>query len=363
MPDLVLFPRINRTTGSVVKLVSALLVACMPVFAIDDAFAHGVTLKTRHGQSTDSAFHKSFLLPWAHKIHEESSGKVNLLIAQGDSSSDDSATLFQMVKDRTADIVWLNVAGPTADFPRFSVFSLPLADSQSEGASRALWAYADEYDLAFREFSKMRLLAVSRHDAPLFHMRDKKIASLSDLAGTRIAIPNSETSHLLIQLGASPVVMPLPAMRDALATAKIDGVLLSWSSLTALKLEDLLKTHSALPAGAPLPYAEVSALVMNRDAYRSLGDDLKQAMKNNSGAETSALLGRVFATSAAGARQRAADRGDTVTVLPAEELPKWQIVTGTAIEKRIAELEERKLGGKNLVKKARTLLSEFGAAK
>jgi TRAP-type C4-dicarboxylate transport system substrate-binding protein len=339
------------------------IAAIVTALSVGNAFAHGVTFKTHHALPADSTVQKNFLEPWARKIHDESGARINFLISADDPANGVYARLFQMAKDRKVDVVWLDLHDAATDFPRFSVFGLPLAANSSEGSSRALWAYVDVNDLGFREFGKLRVIAASRHDAPLFHMRSINIESLSDLNGSKIAIPNPDSAALLAAAGASPIFTPKSSIGEALSGGKVDGALLSWSSLATLKLEELVKTHTGFPAGAPSPYAETSVLLMNRGAYRSLADDLKQAVGRNSGSDASAWIGTVFDDGAARARQRASGRGDAINVLPADDLARWRDAVKAVVDDRIRNLDERGLKGKSLIDKARELITEYDPVK
>jgi len=327
-----------------------------------DVSAHGVTLKYQDGEPADSAFTRNFLQPWAHRIHEDSRGRINLLIAPADPANANT-DLFQAVMDRGADIVWLNLPAPAATFPEFMVFATALEGATSAGSSQALWTWADTNELAFREFKEMRILAVARHDAPWFHMRDNALSSLSDLKGANIAIPTADAATFLRQLGASPVVMTGPAISEALAKNSVDGVLLSWSSLAALKLEKLVRAHSEAPAGAPWPYAELSVLLMNPEAYRGLADDLKQTIRANSGNDVSALIGKTVDEAALAARTRATERGDTIIMLPESDLGKWRDATTAAVNERVAALDALGLKGEKMMSRARALIVQYDPAR
>ena len=332
------------------------------LFAVaGNAFAHGVTFKFQHAQAADSALSTQFLDPWAKKIHDDSRGRVSLLITPQDQHAT-GTELFQVVLERTADIVWLDLQQPAVSFPIFGVFGLPLAGTTAEGSSRALWTWTDINDLGFREFKELRVLAAARHDTPVFHMREKAVSSLSDLKGARIAIPTADAETFLTGLGASPVVISGIAMRDALAQSSVDGALLSWSGLAALELEELVKAHSSAPVGAPWAYAELSVLLMNPDAYRSLADDLKQVVRNYSGSDVSAWIGKSIDETASDARKRAADRGDSFTTLPESDLDKWREAASVAINKRVADLDARGLHGEELITRARALIEQYDTA-
>jgi TRAP-type C4-dicarboxylate transport system substrate-binding protein len=81
-----------------------------------DLAAHGVTLKYRDAEAANSAFSAIFLQPWAEKIHDDSRGRINLLITAQDAAIPDP-NLFQLVLERGVDVVWLDLQGPASSAP------------------------------------------------------------------------------------------------------------------------------------------------------------------------------------------------------------------------------------------------------
>jgi TRAP-type mannitol/chloroaromatic compound transport system substrate-binding protein len=110
-------------------------------------------------------------------------------------------------------------------------------------------------------------------------------------------------------------------------------------------------------ANPELPHLFV--LVMNADAYKSLPDELKAVINANSGAETSASLGKMFDDSVAG-RPPSANGESSAR---AAEFELTQQRAAGVVEKRIQELNRRGLDGGQLVESARALLAEYDAAK
>ncbi|MGD8478187.1 MAG: hypothetical protein PVI98_13620 [Burkholderiales bacterium] len=338
------------------------LITCVALLSLTfsaEAAAHGVTLKFRGIEPFNPAFSENFLQPWAEKLHEDSRGKINLLIEPTDRGAD----LFQAVLDRDADVVWLSLRGPASSHPRFMLFAAPLAGNSAGGSSMALWSWVEMNDLAFREFSEMRILAVARHDEPVFHMRERALSSLSDLKGARIAIPTPDAETFLAHLGASPVVLPASQFAGALSQNKVDGLLLSWSSLAALELEALVTAHSQPPAGAPWPYTQLSLLMMNPDAYRGLTDDLKQVMRAENGIDVSARIGNIFDDAAQAAHDSVAARGETINTLPDSDLALWREAADAALETRSSELDAIGLNGQELIEQVRALIKRYDPAR
>ena len=83
---------------------------------------------------------------------------------------------------------------------------------------------------------------------------------------------------------------------------------------------------------------------MNSAAYKSLSDELKKVIIANSGAETSAWLGKILGANSAG------------TSLAS------QPSAPSMIDAKIKELDQRGLDGKALVESAHALLAEFDSA-
>jgi len=331
--------------------------------SVNPAAAHGVTLKVQHALPADSPFHTQFLVPWTQKVEKESGGRLHFHLYPAMQMGGGPSQLFDQARSGDAELVWAGT-GATADrFATLEVFELPFMANSTPGSSRALWEYVRMSDLAHMEFDGLRVLAIHHSDAPHFHMRDRAINSLSDLIGLRIGVPSRIARNLLVALGASPVEMPVARVSDALAKGELDGALLPWGVVPALRIEESVKYHSEIDPKSPRLYSSVYVLAMNAAAYKSLPDDLKQVVLANSGAETSAWLAKVFDDGAANARKRATVRGDAINVLSADEVAKWKSAAQTVIDEWIKALDQRGVQGKELIDSAREALAEYDRAR
>jgi TRAP-type transport system periplasmic protein len=340
---------------------------CYAAFAlllsIGGALAQEVTLKLHHLLPPTSEFHKHFAIPWTEKITKESGGRIKFQIYPAMQLGGTPPQLYDQAKDGVADIIW-TVAGYTAGrFPAFEVFELPFLVNSASGSSRALWEYVQVNKLAETEFKDVHLLATHQHDEPQFHMVSKPIKSLADLRGLKIRAPTRITNKLLAALGASPVGMPITQVADALSKGVLDGAVLPWEVVPAVKVHELVKYHTELDPKSPWLYSAVFVLAMNRAKYESLPPDLKKIMDANSGADTSSHIGKVFDDTAAGARKLASDRGNVINVLSLEELKNWRKPAQSVTEDWIKELDKRGLDGKALVESARKMLVKYDAPK
>jgi TRAP-type transport system periplasmic protein len=335
-------------------LFAAMALALAPFFA-GHAHAHGVTLKVYHGLPAQSLFQTQFLVPWTKKIEEESGHRIRFLI-----HPETHASLYDQVKDGSADIAWTSVEDTRERFPAFGVFELPRIANRARGSSLALWEYVQANNLARTEFGDVRLLAVHQQDKPQFHMLAKPVQSLADLKGLKLHTGSRVTHQLLTALGATPVNVPAPQLAEALVKGAVDGVVAPWASLAP---DAPMKFHSEVDGKSPWPPSPLFVFAMNPGAYKSLPDDLKKVLNANSGAETSAWLGKIFDEGAVATRKLAAERGDKMNALAADEIEKWQGSAQSVVDERIKELDKRGLSGKELLDSAKALVAQHDSAK
>lgn len=342
------------------RLLGALLLQCGFATA---ALAQDVTIKLHHFLPPVSPFHTDFVIPWTQKVTKESGGRIKFQVYASMQMGGTPPQLYDQAKDGVADIIW-TVSGYTAGrFPAFEVFELPFLANSGPGASRALWEYVQANKLNQTEFKDVRLLAVHTHDEPHFHMIGKPIKTLADLKGMKVRAPTRVTNKVLAALGAVPVGMPVTQVPDALSKGVIDGALLPWEIVPAVKAQELVKFHSEIDVKSAWLYSAVFVFAMNPAKYASLPDELKKVLDANSGAETSAWLGRVFDESAARGRKKAEERGNAFNVIPLAELQNWQKLTQAVTDDWLKDLDKRGMNGKALYESARQLLNKYDAAK
>src|SRR5690606_37831407 len=110
---------------------------------------------------------------------------------------------------------------------------------------------------------------------------------------------------------------------ESLSKGVIDGAILPWEVIPALKLQEIVHFHSDIDESMPRLANSVFAFVMNEDSYAKLPDDLKKVIDNNSGEDVSAWAGETFQAASAPARRTAEERNNTFYTIPAEEVRRW----------------------------------------
>ena len=314
-----------------------------------------VTLKVHHFLPPGSNTHAKLLAPWCERIEREAAGRLKCQLFPSMQLGGTPPQLYDQARDGVADIVW-TLPGYTANrFPIMEVFELPFISSSAEATSKAAWEYYEKH--AREELREIKPLAIHVHDAGYVHTRDKQIRVLNDFRGLKLRAPTRQTNRLLAALGAAPVSMPVTALADAISKGVLDGAMIPWEVVPAVKVHEVVRFHTETDSNVPAMYTAVFLLAMNRRTYDDLPADLKAVIDRNSGASLSAQAGRIWDEQTAPARKLAVDRGNTIYVVPAAELVQWQRAAQPVIVDWVADMNRRKLGGDALLADARALIA------
>ena len=336
-----------------------LLLACCGLITAAAAAQTVTTLKVHHFLPTGSTTHAKLIMPWCAKIEAESAGRLKCQIFPSMQLGGTAPQLYDQVRDGVADIVWTLPGYNAGRFLSMEVFELPFMISDAQSASRAAWQYYEKHGRS--DFRDVRPLAVHVHDAGYLHTRERPVRTLEDFRGMKLRAPTRQTNKLLAALGAAPVSMPVTGLADAMSKGVIDGALVPWEVVPAIKVHEVARFHTETDPNMPALYTAVFLFAMNPKTYASLPPDLRVVIDRNSGAELSEQAGRLWDEQKAPARKLALDRGNTIVVVPAAELARWQQAAQSVITDWLADLKRRQIDADALLADARGLLARRAA--
>jgi TRAP-type transport system periplasmic protein len=206
------------------------------------------------------------------------------------------------------------------------------------------------------EFRDVHPLCFSCRDPGVLHAA-RPIASIADLKGLRLHVPNRLAGEAIRALGGQGVAVPTPQVPMALTTHAIDGCLDPWDVVPGLRLSDVLKNHTEF-GGSPLSTATF-VLAMNKTAYERLPRDLKTVIDNNSGQAAAGMAGAMWDLEANAVAGAARDRGEAITVLTADEAAHWRRATEPVVAAWQKEMKGRRIDGGKLVAAVRELVAKY----
>jgi TRAP-type C4-dicarboxylate transport system substrate-binding protein len=317
-----------------------------------------VTLKLHHFLPPVSNPHRRFLDPWAKKVAADSQGRIKIDIFPSMQLGGTPPQLYDQARDGVADIIWTLPGNTPGRFPSTEVFELPfVAHARSLVNSKACAEYATQH-LA-EETKDVKLLCFWAHDRGVIHA-NKQITTMDDLKGLKLRFPTRLAGEALKALGATAIGMPIPQVPESLAQRVIDGCVVPWEVVPAIKVHELLKFHTEIP-GSPTLYTATFFLAMNKAKYESMPADLRKVIDDNSGMAAATMAGNVWDEMGPPVAEMVKQRGNTITAISEDEKKKWMEATKPVVEAWLASTREKGRDGAKLLETARSLLAKHAA--
>jgi TRAP-type C4-dicarboxylate transport system substrate-binding protein len=315
-----------------------------------------VTLKFHTFMSPTSNVWLNMHKAWMDKVEKDSGGRIKFEAYPAMQLGGTPVQLYDQAKDGVVDIVWTLPGNTPGRFPRSEVFELPFMMNNAEATSKAFWEYIATK--APDEFREVKPIAFQVHGPGMFHIKNKAINNPDDLRGLKMRGPTRQITKMLGFLGATPVGMPLPQIPDSLSKGVIDGCVIPWEVVPAVKVHELTAFHSEFDAAAGAMYTTTFVMGMNQRKYDSLPADLKKVIDDNSGLAASAFLGRTQQSGDAPARKLAVDRGNKINTIDATEAQEFRRRALQVEVEWVQDMDRRGFNGKDLLDTAKRLIEK-----
>jgi TRAP-type transport system periplasmic protein len=318
-----------------------------------------VTLKLHHFLPPVANGHIKLLVPWAKKIETESSNRIKIDLYPSMQLGGTPPQLYDQAREGVADIVLALPGSMPGRFPGIEVFELPfIADRRGITNAKAVQNF---YEVNLRdEFKDVHVLCVCAHDAGMIHA-NKQVKTLQDMKGLKLRAPTRLAGEALKALGANGVTMPISLVTEALAHKVLDGCVVPWEVVPAIKVHELMKFHTDI-GRSPALYTATFVLAMNKPKYESLPTALKKVIDDNSGQHAATLAGKMWDEQAVVVEELVRRRGNTVTVLDKDEAAHWERATQPVTEAWLKQAKEKGLNGQKLIADAKAALAKYANA-
>ncbi|MGP6089643.1 TRAP transporter substrate-binding protein [Antarctobacter jejuensis] len=320
------------------------------------AAAQEIQLKLHHFLSPKAPAHTQMLEPWAKRIEEASDGRVSIEIFPAMTLGGKPPQLPRQARDGVVDLVWIVNAYAAGAFPRTEVFELPgVHKGDNAAVNKAMLAMYDDY-LA-DDFQGVVPMFQHVHQGQAIHMASDEIRSPADLEGKKIRIPSRTGSWMLEALGASPVQTAVGEIPVALSKKVIDGALIPFEIIPALKIHEVTDYQIEGPGGKRLGTTSFSVL-MNEAKWDSLPEDIQAVFRQVSGEDWHAEVGQVWAAADDFGIKVATGAGNTHIQLTDEEWAEFEAKTASVVDRWIAEMDGQGIDGQALYDRAVELVRQ-----
>ncbi len=339
------------------KIASAAIVAAALLAVGASAQAQQVVLKVAHFLPATSNPQVHVIQPWCDKVNKESNDRLKCQIYPSMQLGGTPPQLFDQARDGVADIVWTVPTYAAGRFLKSEVFELPYLTTTAKVGSQAFWDYMQKNSLD--EFKGTKPIFVHVHDGNVLHTSGKVVKTLADLRGLKIRGATRINARMLAAFGATPVQMPLPQVPDALSKGVIDGAMVPWEGVPAIKLHEISKVSLGVPEGQPRFGTTIFVFAMNQAKYDGLPADLKKVIDANSGLAPSALAGEKFDATVEPHRKLARDRGNALNFLDQAEYERWIKANESVDDDWVKDVAAKGADGRKLIEEAKALIKKY----
>jgi TRAP-type C4-dicarboxylate transport system substrate-binding protein len=153
--------------------------------------------------------------------------------------------------------------------------------------------------------------------------------------------------------------MPVPQVPEAMSQGVIDGAVVPWEVVPALRLQEMVKHHTEIP-GSPTLYTATFILAMNKPKYEGLPADLRAVLDANSGQVAAKMAAVPWDERGAIVEQDVKKRGNEVIVISDAEKQRWQQATKPVTDGWVAQAKDKGFDGAMLLAEAQELVAKYG---
>jgi len=316
-----------------------------------------VTLKLHHAFSSVSCLHANFLVPWARQVEEQSAGRIRIDIYPSLALGGQPAELFDQARDRVVDLVWAMPSDTPGRFPKIELFELPFVPPRRAlvGCKAIVDFAADHLTDEFREIHP---ICFSCADRGVLHSI-RPVRTAAEVRGLRLDVSTRFTAAAVALLGGRPIPMPSGQLPLAITRHVVDGCILPWDMVPALKLDTLLKAHTDFADDALSTTTAV--LAMNKMSYEKLPADLRKVIDDNSGQIAASMAGTMWDLKAKAVADAVSQSGDQVVVLDSDAVARWRKATQPVIDAWRKDMKTHKVDADKLLANARELFATYAS--
>lgn len=284
---------------------------------------------------------------WAKEIEKQSNGRVKINVFPGGTLTP-AKECYNGVTKGISDIGMSCFAYTRGRFPLMEAVDLPLGYPSGTVATRAANAFYQK--MKPKELDDVKVLYLHAHGPGLLHTK-KPVRSLNDIKSMKIR-STGLSAKVVEALGGVPVAMPQGSTYEALQKGVVEGTFAPIETLKGWRQAEVVDyTTDCFDIG----YTTTMFVVMNKDKWNSLPDDLKQVFENVSKAWID-VHARTWDDVDVEGRKYTQSLGNEIIALSDAENKKWIAAVDPIINGFIETASQKGLDGEKAVAELKTLI-------
>jgi TRAP-type C4-dicarboxylate transport system substrate-binding protein len=292
--------------------------------------------------------------PWMEEVTKQTGGKVKFEYFPAEQLGK-AKDLLSLTQSGVTDMAYVVPSFVPDKMPLSPVAELPLAEAVGCNGAMAYYQLVNQ-DSQLRkiDFDANRVKPLLVQNLPPYQVfTAKKISSLKELQGMKIRVTGSAKAAVIQRVGAVPVQIPTPEVREALSRGTVDGINFVYTSLFPYDLNPLVKTGTTdVNFGG-----WISSYIINDRKWKSLPADVQKVMTTLAEKYSRQNCEKVMADDVRD-RDRLVQGGMSLLRLTDAEKAEFQEKTRDVAEQWAADLDKRGRPGSVVLKEYRDQLAK-----
>ena len=252
---------------------------------------------------------------WCKEVEKRTGGKVKIASYPGQSLTK-GKECYDGVVSGLSDLGQSVLQYTRGRFPMMEFINLPLGYKTGEVDTAIINEVNDKFKP--KELQDTQVMYLHAHGPGILHTKDKPVHKMSDLKGLKIR-SHGPTAEMLKLLGATPVAFPMPELYQSLQKGVVDGAVFPMEALKGWKLAEVTKYSMICP---PTAYSLGFFVVMNKDKWKSLPDDVKKTIEKIN-VEWAKKQGKVWDEADKIGTEFAKSKGGKIIEIEPKEAERW----------------------------------------
>lgn len=231
---------------------------------------------------------KDFMVPWGQQVEKATGGRVKIRFLPKPVTNPQGHR--DAVRNGVADLAFISLSYYPGRFELMKFAMLPFSGNSALSTSVAAWRMFDKY-LHRMDDEGFLVLGIYGHGPGGVYTVKKKVEKIDDFKDLKIRIGGGMQADVAKALGVNAIVKPAPESYELLSTGVVDGVFFPPESVASFRLDGIVRYATVFPGGL---YADLHAIIMNKDAYAKLAEPDRAALAKLSGEHIARMGGKAW---------------------------------------------------------------------
>ncbi|MCD7852798.1 MAG: TRAP transporter substrate-binding protein [Oscillospiraceae bacterium] len=295
-----------------------------------------------------------YVQKWADAVTEASGGRLEVTVYSGGTLAA-STEVLDAVKSGTCSIGVVFSGFFTGQFPLSDVITMPLAGLdnavQATNVLWDLWESTPEMQAEYEDYKVIMLYAGPNN----IICTNTPVSTADDMRGLKLRAAAGTATDMCSGWNATPINMSSSELYQSMEKGVIDGYIIDFTGVNSWSLYEVTNYYTALPF-----FTQSWSVLMNKDVYESLPEDLQAIIDEYSTRDWSIGFGEVNEEEANEAWETAENEyGSTIIVPEGDDLATFQPAADAYVQNWISSITTDTFDGQAFYDEALALGEQY----